>query len=73
MTGLPMELVVQEGPGLVYVVYPYAATKLAAPPVWSCMFFIMMLCLGMGTMVFKTYSIVYLIIINNLVCLDGFC
>ena len=46
-----MDKVVQSGQGLVYVVYPFAATTLAAPPVWAIMFFVMMLALGMGTMV----------------------
>ena len=46
-----MEKVVQSGQGLVYVVYPFAATTLKAAPVWAIMFFVMMLCLGMGTMV----------------------
>lgn len=50
-TGLTMDKVVQSGQGLVYVVYPFAATTLAAPPVWAIMFFVMMLALGMGTMV----------------------
>ncbi|CAF0892953.1 unnamed protein product [Brachionus calyciflorus] len=49
-TGLSMDKVVQSGQGLVYVVYPFAATTLSAAPVWAIMFFIMMLALGMGTM-----------------------
>lgn len=49
-TGLKMEDVVQSGQGLVYVVYPFAATTLGAAPLWAIMFFIMMLALGMGTM-----------------------
>ena len=50
-TGLPVDKVVQEGQGLIYVVYPYAVTLLPASPLWAIMFFLMMLSLGMGTMV----------------------
>ena len=49
-TGLDMDKVAQSGQGLVYVVFPYAVTTIAASPVWAVMFFVMMLALGMGTM-----------------------
>lgn len=49
-TGLSMDKVVQSGQGLVYVVYPFAATTISGSGVWAIMFFIMMLALGMGTM-----------------------
>lgn len=49
-SGIDIDKVVQSGQGLVYIVYPYAATTLAGAPIWSLMFFVMMLALGMGTM-----------------------
>ncbi len=49
-SGLPIEKVAQTGPGLIYVIYPYAVTKLPVSPIFAIMFFLMMLCLGMGTM-----------------------
>lgn len=49
-TQLPISKVAQSGQGLIYVVYPYAVTLLPASPVFSIMFFLMMLSLGMGTM-----------------------
>lgn len=50
-TRMDMEDVTAEGPSLIYIVYPYAVTKLPAPAFWAFLFFIMMLCLGLGTMV----------------------
>jgi SNF family Na+-dependent transporter len=50
-TGLEITKVVQEGQGLVFVVYPYAVNTIPVGPIWSVMFFVMMLALGMGTMV----------------------
>jgi solute carrier family 6 amino acid transporter-like protein 5/7/9/14 len=49
-TGLAVDKVAQTGQGLVYVVFPYAVTQLDVSPLWSVMFFVMMLALGMGTM-----------------------
>lgn len=46
----PIEKVVQGGQGLVYIVYPYAVTTIGVAPLWSIMFFVMMLALGMGSM-----------------------
>lgn len=48
-TNIAIENVVQGGQGLVYIVYPYAATTIEGGPIWAIMFFIMMLALGMGT------------------------
>ena len=45
-TGLDMDKVVQSGPGLVYVVYPFAVTTIKGSVLWSIMFFMMMLALG---------------------------
>ena len=50
-TGLEIDKVVQAGQGLVFVVYPYAVNTIPVGPLWSVMFFTMMLALGMGTMV----------------------
>lgn len=47
-TGLTMDKVAQSGQGLVYVVFPYAVTTIPVAPLWSVMFFIMMLALGIG-------------------------
>jgi hypothetical protein len=41
-TGLAMDKVVQSGPGLIYVVYPFAVTTISGSVLWSIMFFLMM-------------------------------
>jgi SNF family Na+-dependent transporter len=49
-TKLDIDKVAQTGQGLVYVVFPFAVTTIDVSPLWSVMFFVMMLALGMGTM-----------------------
>ncbi|XP_070559785.1 sodium- and chloride-dependent glycine transporter 2-like [Ptychodera flava] len=46
-TGLPIENVVKAGPGLVFVVYPEALTRIPIGPLWSALFFLMMLTMGL--------------------------
>lgn len=41
--------IIQAGQGLAFVVYPYALTTITAAPIWSCLFFIMMLLLGLDS------------------------
>ncbi|XP_052239422.1 sodium- and chloride-dependent glycine transporter 1-like isoform X1 [Dreissena polymorpha] len=46
---MPIEKVVAEGSGLAFIVYPDVVTRLPIGPLWSILFFVMMITLGMGS------------------------
>ena len=48
--------VVSDGPGLVFVVFPHALSKLPWPQVWSVVFFLMLLLLGIDSQVRNMYG-----------------
>ncbi|XP_064622840.1 sodium-dependent proline transporter-like [Lineus longissimus] len=48
-TGLPVDKVIQSGPGLAFIVYPEALSKLPLPQLWSVLFFLMLATLAIGT------------------------
>ncbi|PAA64594.1 hypothetical protein BOX15_Mlig031699g3 [Macrostomum lignano] len=48
-TGSPIEDVVDQGPGLIFVVYPEALTKIFLSPVWSVLFFLMIFTVGLDS------------------------
>ncbi|CAF0889150.1 unnamed protein product [Brachionus calyciflorus] len=50
VTGQSIDQVVQAGQGLAFIVYPYAVTTIPPAPLWSILFFIMMIVLGLDTM-----------------------
>ncbi|KAJ8975940.1 hypothetical protein NQ317_010875 [Molorchus minor] len=47
--GIAVEDVIDDGPGLIFVVYPQTMAIMAASQVWSVFFFFMLLCLGLNT------------------------
>jgi len=48
-SGKPIHEVAQEGPGLVFVVYPEALATMPGATVWSLIFFLMLLTLGLDS------------------------
>ncbi len=47
--GKPIDSVAEQGPGLVFEVYPEAIATLPGSQVWSCLFFMTMIMLGMDS------------------------
>ncbi|CAG5130141.1 unnamed protein product [Candidula unifasciata] len=48
-TGIDVKDVATDGTGLVFVAFPEALSHMPVPQLWSVLFFLMMICLGMGT------------------------
>lgn len=46
---LPISRVIEDGPGLIFIVYPQALARMPAPQMWSVLFFFMLLCLGLNS------------------------
>lgn len=46
---LPIGSVVEDGPGLIFIVYPQALARMPGPQLWSVLFFFMLLCLGLNS------------------------
>ncbi|KAI3387419.1 hypothetical protein SNEBB_000950 [Seison nebaliae] len=49
ISGLPVDRVVKGGSELAFIVYPYAVTTITPAPLWSILFFLMMITLGLDS------------------------
>ncbi|CAM4866858.1 unnamed protein product [Rotaria socialis] len=61
ITGQEVKDVVSEGPGLAFIVYPYAVTTLPGAPFWSILFFLMLILLGLDSVFASVETIVVVI------------
>lgn len=59
---LPMDKVAEAGPGLVFIAYPKAMAQMPFAPLWSAMFFCMILMVGLDSQFVQVESVVTAIV-----------
>ena len=57
-----IDAVVTQGVGLAFIAYPEAVSRMPLPPLWSFLFFFMLLLLGFGTQISTTETVVTILL-----------
>ena len=58
---VPIDKVAESGPGLAYIAYPRGVAMMPLAPLWSCLFFLMIILVGLDSQVIMAlYSLVSL-------------
>ena len=60
--GVSVEKVIDGGTGLAFIAYPEAVAKMPISPLWSVLFFLMLLLLGFGTQISTTETVVTILL-----------